>query len=137
MHRPFLAAVASLVALAGCAADQHRRAPAPAVIDPVHASEYPQIIVHEELRNWIAAQRPVVTRGDVMRVMVPVRLLSNQGQNAFVQYRFVFTDERGTPLRTQSDWKFINLEPRIPVELTGTALDSTAAEWRLEIRPAR
>jgi uncharacterized protein YcfL len=66
-----------------------------------------------------------------------VRLYSSTGQWSKVQYRYLFLDKNGVPLRAQPDWQQVTLEPRQAVFMSGNAMDDNAADWRLEIRPNR
>lgn len=100
------------------------------------AGEYPQIEVEARLRRWIAVSDPAVTQGEVMKVTVPVRVLSDAGEFARVQYQFMFFDEAGVPLRVQPDWRYVRLEPRRQEFISATSND-TAASWRLRIQSNR
>ncbi len=119
--------------LAGC---DTTKAPAGAGGDPVAQENYPKVVLDEPLRGWVTINSPVVTRGDVLKVSTPVRLMSDIGQASRVQYRYIWLNESGAPLRSQPEWRYTVLEPRIQQFLTGNSLDR-AADWRLEIRSAR
>jgi len=54
-----------------------------------------------------------------------------------VQYRFIFLDAAGLPLRSQTDWRFMRLEPQNQVFLQGNAIDTSAVDWRCEIQSGR
>lgn len=127
------------MALAGC---DTVRAPYAARNDTVAQANYPKVVVEGALSPYLAINQPVVNSDSgVMKVSVPARLLSNPGEFSRVQYKFTFfngpTEAGGTPLRTQTEWRYMQLEPRNQVYLEGNALDSTAKDWRLEIRSAR
>lgn len=114
------------------------KAPPGARADTVPQGNYPQITVELGLQPFVGVNQPVVTRtNDVLKVSTPVRLLSDPGQFSRIQYRYIFLDGNGQPLRTQTEWRFARLEPRIQQFLDGNALDNTAADFRLEIRSAR
>lgn len=120
--------------LGGCAADT---SPPGAMGDPTDTQAYPNVTVEPALQRWIVVRSPVVERGEIMKVTVPVRLQSATSKPIYVQYKFVFLDEAGVPLRVQSDWQFQQLEPRMERFLRGNALDSNADNWQVEIRSAR
>jgi len=81
--------------------------------------------------------RPSVNHDGVLRVNVPVRMTSRPGEWAKVQYRFMFLDAQGVPLKVQPDWQPVTLEPQQQVFMSGNAMDSNAVDWRLEIRSQR
>jgi len=130
--KTILALALTAVALTGCAGTQ--REPHAAKADTL--ASYPQITVEHGLRNFIVVGDPVVTRGDVLAVSVPTRLTSNEGEQARVQYRFIFLNDRGVPLRDQPDWRYMLLEPHQQVFLAANSTD-TASDWRMEIRSNR
>ena len=135
MNKPIAALLLSTVFLTAC---DTVKAPPAGRTDTIEQKQYPQITVQDGLQPWIGINTPVVDRsGDVMKVNVPIRLLSDAGQYSHVQYRFIFLDKSGVPLRTQTDWRYTTLEPRIQQIVSANALDTTAADWRMEIRPAR
>lgn len=122
--------------LTGCV--DTMKAPPAARQDTVAQNQYPQVTLEQALQPWIGINKPIVTReNDVLKVSTPVRLLSDQGDFARVQYRYLFLDANGSPLRTQTEWKYASLEPRMQTFLEGNALDNHAADFRLEIRSAR
>jgi len=121
--------------LAGC---DTVKAPPGARADTVPQGNYPQVVVEMGLQPFVGVNQPIVTRtNDILKVSTPVRLLSDPGQFSRIQYRYIFLDSRGAPLRTQTDWRYTVLEPRTQRFLDGNALDDHAADFRLEIRSAR
>lgn len=101
---------------------------------------YPKITVSGELAQFIAVTMPIVEKtGDgLLKVTVPVRLLSDAGVDSNVQYRFLFLNDKGTPVSGgDMSWTFVNLPPRNQVMLVGQAIDRDAADWRCEIRLAK
>jgi uncharacterized protein DUF1425 len=132
-----IAGLAGSVGIVGCA--QRRYDPPPSVIaDP---ASYPQVVVSPDLTGWLAASRPVVTRGEegtgVLRVTVPVRTLVARGQTVRVQYRFIFLDGLGRPISPEGDWQYVRMPANTQRFFEGNALDDKASDWRLEIRTAR
>ncbi len=100
--------IASLLAaatLTACSGASDPKAPIGAMPDQVARSQWPQVEVEPALAGWIAAERPVVENGPVMTVSTPVRLLSDGGEYARIQYRYVFYAANGAPLRDQTGWK--------------------------------
>ncbi len=138
-QRPLLRAAAALIAgsaaLAGCA-NPANRIPYTGVNAPMQG--YPRVTVAGELSPYITVDQPVVEQGDVLKVSVPVRLLSDPGHSSNIQYRMLFVNSNGAPARGgDMNWRFINLPPRNQVFLTGNAMDSDAADWKCEIRLAK
>lgn len=99
---------------------------------------YPNVVMEPALSPWLVMSRPVAEKDErgILKVSVPVRLKSDQGQFTRVQYRYTFFEKAGVPLRAQTDWRYQRVEPRNQVFLTGNSLDA-AMDWRLEIRLAR
>jgi len=135
-----LAILATAAALAstmvGCAGRSDPKAPIGAVPDQVARSQWPQVEVEPALAGWIAVEKPIVEQGPVLKVNTPVRLLSDGGEFARVQYRYVFYAANGAPLRDQTGWKYVRLEPRRPTFFSGNSTDA-ASDWRLEIQSNR
>jgi len=122
-------------ALGGC---DTTKAPVQPAQDPVAMEGYPNVVMEPALSPWLVMSRPVAEKDErgILKVSVPVRLKSDQGQFTRVQYRYTFFEKPGVPLRAQTDWRYQRIEPRNQVFLMGNSLD-VAAEWRLEIRIAR
>jgi uncharacterized protein YcfL len=131
-----LAVVLTACALAGCASPR-QTGPIPAANDPIPLEAYPKITVPYALAPYIVAAPTTVVEGGVLKVTTPIRLTSNPGQWAKVQYRYIFLDSRGLPVRSQPEWQPATLEPHQQVFLSANSLDSNATDWRLEIRPQR
>lgn len=118
---------------AGC----QNTAPPGARTETVSAAAYPRVLAQGNLDRFLAYDKPRVDRTDsgAMSVTVPVRILRDRDVDT--QYRFIFFDERDQPLRPQMDWQYQTLAGRTQAFLRGSSLDPDAADWRLEIRPAR
>jgi uncharacterized protein YcfL len=101
------------------------------------AGTYPQIAVLDKLGEYIAYSSPTVTSSPTqpLHVSVPIALKSDKEVNA--QYKFEFFKADGRPAQPQMDWAYIKLPARAQVFLEGKALDTSANNWRLLIRPAR
>ncbi|MDX2132063.1 MAG: hypothetical protein SFY69_08425 [Planctomycetota bacterium] len=96
--------------------------------------EYPQIeVLERELGRHLTFAEPAVTKGEIMTVTVPVRVLGDTGEYSRIQYQFMFFDEAGVPLRVQNDWKYQLLDARRQEFLRGVSSD-TAATWRLRVQ---
>ncbi|MBS0195964.1 MAG: DUF1425 domain-containing protein [Planctomycetes bacterium] len=134
-----LAVLSPLVMLAACQSSDPVKAPFTPGPDLLPTENYPKVVIELPLQQWVVASAPVVsTETGPMSVSVPIRLTSDlPSQFARTQYRFIFLDASGVPLRAQTDWKYMRLEPRNQVFLKGTSLDTTAKDWRCEIRSAR
>lgn len=125
-----------LVVLTGCA----NEGPPPAGrADQVSPQDYPQIVPQGGLARVLRFGRPIVDGaepGRPMLVSVPVRNLDRRELN--VQYRFEYLDRAGRPLRTNTGWAYKTLTGRgVETTLESNSQSDEAADWRLEIRPAR
>jgi uncharacterized protein YcfL len=125
--------LAALLALPACVST----APPAAGPDPVSQQMQPQVLAQGALEGKLVTGRSVVVRteGGAMSVSVPVR--TRLQKDARVQYRFTFFDDRGRPLHPEPDWQYAVLPARTQMILEGASLQSEAADWRLEVRPAR
>jgi hypothetical protein len=137
---PWLSLVAATCvvagSLAGCANDTVK-APGSGRSDPLPHESYPQIAALEGLDKWVYFDRPVIDKGgSVIKVTVPARAATD-GQELNVQYRFFWLDASGRPLDNTPDWHYQRMPSRSQVFFEGNALDKTAEDWRLEIRPGR
>ncbi|NJL30228.1 MAG: hypothetical protein HC898_00595 [Phycisphaerales bacterium] len=106
--------------------------------DPLLIGDYPNVVVLEGLRDKLVVAQPVITRsvnGRPLAVAVPVRRTSWTGDIP-IQYRFEFYDADMRPLEPMPDWQVMTMS-QAQVLLRGNALDDTAANWRLVLRPAR
>jgi hypothetical protein len=143
MNRSFFAPIALVVIPAmlatGCGGGP--KAPYEPRHDQLSKGQYPKVTIEEPLSTWVIQSDAVVGQapnGGPLTVSVPIRLGSQTpDQYARIQYRFIFLDSTGAPLRTQSDWRYMRLEPRNQVFLQGNATDTTATDWRCEIRSGR
>lgn len=131
------AVLLAVMAGPGCQQDTVK-APYGGKQDPLPAQSYPQIAVDGPLQPFLAFDAPKVSRdGGVLKVVTPVRLQSDKGYESDLQYRYTFLDAGGLPLRSQADWRYVRLPSRRQVFLEGNAMDTTASDWRLEVRTAR
>lgn len=129
-------AAAIAAGLLGCRSNDPK-APASAGQDMLSIDAYPKITVDPPLNKYIVTHGPIVDSSrEIMRVVVPIRATTNSVEPN-VQYRFLFYDANGIELRQQTGWRMVQLPVRTEVQLAGNALDNTAADWRLEIRPGR
>jgi uncharacterized protein YcfL len=123
------------IALPGC---DTVKAPFPAVQDQVGRQHYPRVTVQGDLAGFIAVDEPVIEKTDILKVTVPVRLLSDPGNPSNIQYRFLYFAESGAPARGAAmNWTFVHLPPRDQRFLVGNSLDTDAVDWRCEIRLAK
>ena len=99
---------------------------------------YPQIVAMDGLGRWIVGEPAIVEHdpGKLMRVTQPIRSITDT-QHLRVQYRFVYLDSSGRPMRAQEEWRYIVIPARTQVFLDGNSLSTEAQDWRLEIRSAR
>ncbi len=130
------AGIGMVLGLSGCKQDTVK-APYGGKQDPLPRVNYPQITVEGPLQPFLVFDTPTVSKeSGVLKVVTPVRLQSD-GQESNVQYRYIFLDAGGMPLRGPADWRYFRFPSRQQVFLEGNALDSSASDWRLEVRPAR
>ena len=97
----------------------------------------PQITMFEALDQQLAFGQPDVHRGtfEPLRVVISVRATENQPQR--VQYRFEYFDRSGRPMRPSMDWRYLLLPIGGERIMEGSALDTAAVDWRLEVRRAK
>ncbi|MBL9002482.1 MAG: DUF1425 domain-containing protein [Phycisphaerae bacterium] len=130
--------LSTLTTLIACKKDTVK-APFTPKPDELSRELYPRVVCEKPLADWLVSGTPIVRRDTgPLDVTVPLRLTSsNPSQFARTQYRFIFLDASGVPIRSQSEWRYFQLEPRNEFFLRGTALDTTATDWRCEIRSNR
>lgn len=135
--RPAIITLLGLSTLALSACNDPVKAPYGGVGDPLPANQYPQITTDGAMSNYLLFSQPVVSRDSgVLKVTTPARLRSD-GLESNIQYRYIFLDASGQPLRAQPDWRYMRMPARQQVFFEGNALDATATDWRLEVRAAR
>ena len=123
--------LSTLTTLIACKKDTVK-APFTPKPDELSRELYPRVVCEKPLADWLVSGTPIVRRDTgPLDVTVPLRLTSSN------QYRFIFLDASGVPIRSQSEWRYFQLEPRNEFFLRGTALDTTATDWRCEIRSNR
>lgn len=113
------------------------QAPPTARTDPL-GGNYPHNVAIDGLHEVLVVEDAIVdesTSTRPMRVSVPVRSVSDR--RVTVQYRFLFFDESGRELRYDSGWRRETIEPGLQRQFDATALQTAAADWRMEIRRAR
>ena len=120
--------------LAGCQGD---KMPAQPRFEPIE--DYPQITAAQVIGKDLSFSDPIVRGADLqgtpMRVIVPVRPRLDEAVP--VQYRFIFFEDDGAPIRPIMDWRYELLPGRSQTHLEAAAMDADAADWRLEIRKAQ
>src|SRR5699024_4890731 len=106
-----------------------------ALPDNVSAAAYPKIEARGDLEKKIYYSKPVVEHpaNGPLRVSVGVR--STRQDPIEAQFRFVFFNQTGRALTPAMDWRYIKLPARSQVFLQASALNKTAVDWRLQIRP--
>ena len=130
------AALGVMMAAGACATKDPVMAPGQPGVD--HLAEYPQIVTLDGLGQWVVAEPAIVDhpRAGLLQVTQPIRSITEY-QHLRVQYRFIYLDQTGRPLRSQEEWRYIVIPSRAQVFLDGTSLSTEAEDWRLEIRSAR
>ena len=99
---------------------------------------YPQIVVMDGLGPWLVAEPGIIEHppGGLLRITQPIRSAS-ENTHIRVQYRFIYLDAQGRPMRAQEEWRYMVIPALTQVFMDGNALSSEAVDWRLEIRSAR
>ncbi|MGQ0628613.1 MAG: hypothetical protein ACT4PL_11000 [Phycisphaerales bacterium] len=126
----------STLLLAGAGCDPVK-APGSVQGDPLPATLYPKIAVLEGLQGFIVmGTEPRVNVGPPMGVTCALRAKTDF-EELSVQYRYIFFTSAGVPLNNNPDWQYQRMQSRVESFFSGNALDRTAVDWRLEVRPAR
>lgn len=138
-ERPLSLATGALalgLGLAACNSDT-TKAPGYVLADPLPAEAYPKISLLEGLQGFVVmSTSPRVDEGPPMKVTAQLRAKTDY-QNLAVQYRYFFFDKNASPINANPDWQYVLMPSRVETFMIGQALDRTAADWRLEIRPAK
>ena len=139
-HRSLGALIgAALLLAAGACSNNKTLPPGGAQLDPLPGDQYPKVEAAEGLSKYLVVSGAEVTPASAtspMKVVVAIRS-QTEYQEIEAQYRFFFFDEKNRPLDTQPDWRRVRLPSRSQVFLEGGAMETNAADWRLQIRPAR
>lgn len=129
--------LATAMFVGGCNQD-NIQAPQSVRSDPL-AGGYPQNIALKGLHTGVVIGKPIVdaaTEDQPMRVTVPLRSVVDGTLRT--QYKFTFLDDRGRPVRSNLDsWRYQVIAAKAEVYLEATSMDTDAADWRLEVRPAQ
>lgn len=139
-HPTILAVMAPAAGLllGACASDPAKH-PGSAQVDPLPGDQYPKIAALEGLSKWISVSgfdvEPAAPTRPI-QITTAVRAMTD-GPELNVQYRYVYFDNRSSPINPNPDWQYVRLPSRAQVFLRGSAMDTSAVDWRLEIRPAR
>lgn len=129
-----LSGLCMLVAAGGC---DKTMAPGAVQADPLAPQLYAKIAALQGLEPYLVMGTPPrVEAGPPMRVTCAIRAKTDY-EELNVQYRYIFVDAGGVPLNNNPDWQYLRMQSRTESFFSGNALDKTAADWRLEIRPAR
>ncbi len=100
--------------------------------------EYPGVTLSEDsLKEKLGFQKPIISRVDnnLMRVTLPVRARSTE--ELHVEYKVVWMDEAGIPLRPEGSWTPLTLEKRQPTAITVNATSSDATKFNIQWRWSR
>jgi len=127
--------VVTWLSLSGCL--RNRTMPPGEVLpDPISHRAYPQQVALEGLESYVVSGESTVqaSQDQPLSVEVPLRAVSNKELS--VQYRFLFFDKDRRLLKPQMQWRYTTLT-RAQQFVRGSALDTRAVDWRLEVRPAR
>jgi hypothetical protein len=125
--------LAAAAALASCSAE-----PYPGKVDPWRGSKYPNINVLEGLGSDVQFDDPSIipSRPDrPMTVSVPARNATTGDLN--IQYHYVFLDKYNRELLPDTGWHYETIPSSAQRRLAASAIDTTAVDWRLEVRKTR
>ena len=103
--------------------------------DPVMAPlNNPRISLgHPELVELLGFDAPIVTNeSGQLRVAVPVRNLTDTRYT--LDYKFTFYDEVGREVRPAFGWQELILMGKEQRRPEAVALDTSAADWRLQVK---
>jgi uncharacterized protein YcfL len=121
--------------MGGC--QDNVKAPGYVQQDPLPAEQYPRVDLDASLQTWlVSSTAPRVVPGPPMAVTYTCRAKTDV-EELNVQYRYLWFDKNGAPLNDNPTWQYKRMPSRSEVFFTGNATDSTAVDWRLQIRPAR
>ncbi|MCA9273406.1 MAG: DUF1425 domain-containing protein [Phycisphaerales bacterium] len=126
-------------ALTACNQTPRYRPPPGSLEDPLPVANYPNINVHRPLTQYILVADPIATRDDLgtLRIDTPIRANVRPNEDLNLQYKYQFLDAQGRVLQPEPAWQYIRVAPTIQYYLTANSMDDRAADWRLEIMPAR
>lgn len=128
-----LLALALLTPLAAC-----KYEPGQAEVDPLSVEAYPQITVSGSMvGQTFLSEPPIVTQTDQKPLQVTVPLRLKQEEELSVQYRFLFRNAAGVPLDLDPGWKYTVIRGREKTWMQGTAKDTSAKDWQLEVRESK
>jgi uncharacterized protein YcfL len=134
-----LLCLATVIGPAGCAADSNRQGPPGHRIGLKPVAGHRRIMAQEYLHQWLRFTPASVVpaeQGRIASVSVPVRSTWTESP-INLQYRFIFSDVRGKPMRTLAGFRHLPLQAGEQHHLEGKPLDPGAMDWQLEIRAAR
>ncbi|MEX2673710.1 MAG: DUF1425 domain-containing protein [Phycisphaeraceae bacterium] len=102
------------------------------------AAVYPNVTLSQDsLQKALGFQEPALSRteNDLMRVTVPVRARSNEMLN--IEYRVIWLDRDGAPVRPEMIWTPLRLEPRQPQYVSAAASSPAATNYNIQFRWGR
>ncbi len=121
--------------------------PHASLIELLPLSDYPNISVSEDLQSSLSFSPPSKTFSPMrlgenpthtpsMRVSVPFKSVDDDNIQP-LYYRFWFFNQLGHTIGQVPGFTLMQLKPQIQDYLEGSTFDTTATDWRLEIRSAR
>jgi len=106
--------------------------------EPDTVNPYPKIMLNDpQLRDGLAFNPATVTRTEtgMLAVSQPIRATANEP--LMIEYRFVWLDTLGAPIRPQAGWVFKRLEPRLPDTIAANSTSADAVDYQIHLRWAR
>ncbi len=126
--------IAIMTSLIGCQTSEHPY-PNAGRPDPVMApGNNPRIsVIQPELMELLGFDAPIITReSSMLRVAVPVRNLTNTRYT--LDYKFTFYDEHGREVTPAFGYQEMILGAKEQRRPEASALDTSAADWRFQIK---
>lgn len=106
--------------------------------EPDAVNPYPKITLNDpQLQDGLAFNPATVTRTEtgMLAVSQPIRATANEP--LMIEYRFVWLDSLGAPIRPQTGWVFKRLEPRLPDTIAANSTSADAVDYQIHLRWAR
>ncbi|MCX5658446.1 MAG: hypothetical protein NTW19_01835 [Planctomycetota bacterium] len=106
--------------------------------DMMPPGTYPRNVMMDGVGEGVVLGEATVTAGTAdkpIKIQQPVRNILDYPIN--IQYHFEFFDASRRLVGPDAGWVFKALPPKAEVFLEGSALQTTATDWRLQIRSAR
>jgi len=127
-------AVATVAALGGCS--RYREGPHPAVSVPEVALEEREtaVVLDDILSRKVAIEAQGNRWTETRRLQVFANIRNRTDFVQSIDVQTLFKDEAGFPLRDETAWTRIILDPNATANYTATSLDDRARKYTIRIR---